>query len=153
MSVAVTTPGFSDSARYVENSARRGLRSLQESNVFGLDSLVREELATVWNDCRVPNWDGYEALPVTQDTLRNAYSFLETLPLGFPAPSIGAEPDGHLTLEWHRSSRRTLSVSVSPDDELHYAGLFGPSHVYGTEAYFGEVPKSILDLIRRVYSA
>lgn len=76
-----------------------------------------------------------------------------SLPIGFPAPSIGAEPDGHLTLEWHRSPRRTLSLSVSPDDELHYAGLFGPSRVYGTEAYFGEVPKSVLHLIRRVYSA
>jgi hypothetical protein len=101
----------------------------------------------------VENWDGCEASAVSQDTLRNAYSFLESLPIGFPAPSIGAEPDGHLTLEWHRSGRRTLSVSVSPDDELHYAGLFGPSRVYGTEAYFGEVPHSILDLIRRVYSA
>lgn len=153
MSRAATTPGFSPSARYVTESALRGLRSLQESNVFGLESLLREELATVWEECRAANWDGHEAVAVSQDTLRNAYSLLESLPIGFPAPSIGAEPDGHLTLEWYCSPRRTLSVSVSPDDELHYAGLFGPSRVYGTEAYFGEVPKSILQLVRRVYSA
>ncbi|MFH0937823.1 MAG: hypothetical protein V1899_00835 [Planctomycetota bacterium] len=67
-----------------------------------------------------------------------------------PMPSVGAEPDGHVTLEWHHSSRRTLSVSVSPDGELHYAALFGASKVYGTEPFFGNVPKSILDLISQV---
>lgn len=116
-------------------------------------SLLREELATVWEECRRENWDGFGAIAVNQDALRNAYCFLESLPIGFPAPSIGAEPDGHLTLDWHRSARRTLSVSVSPDDELHFAGLFGPSRVFGTEAFFGEAPESILELIRRIYSA
>lgn len=153
MSHAILTPGFSESARYVERSTRRGVRSLQESNVFGLESLLRDELASVWEECRVDDWDGLGAHPVSQDSLRNTYCFLESLPIGFPAPSIGAEPDGHLTLEWHVAPRRTLSVSVSPDDELVYAGLFGPSRVNGTEAFFGEVPNSILDLIRRVYAA
>jgi len=147
------TPGFSSSAQYVETTARRGRRGLQESNVFGLEGLLREELATVWEECRAADWDDMGAIAVTQDTLRNAYCFLESLPIGFPAPSIGAEPDGHLTLEWHRTARRTLSVSVSPDDELHYAGLFGPSRVFGTEAFFGEAPDSILELVRRIYKA
>jgi hypothetical protein len=153
MSIAVTTPGVSSSARFVEKSARREMRALQESNVFGLESLLREELATVWEECRVADWDGYGAAPVSQDALRNAYSFLESLPIGYPAPSIGAEPDGHVTMEWYRTPRRTVSVSVSPDDELNYAGLFGPSRVHGTEAFFGEVPPSVLTLIQRVYSA
>jgi hypothetical protein len=152
MSRARMTPGFSDSAQFVDESARRGPSELRESNAFGPESAVRAELASVWNECRYPNWDGYEALPVSQDSLRNAYLFLESLPLGFPGPSIGVEPDGQLTLEWHHSARRTLSVSLSPDDELHYAALFGPSRVYGTEAFFGEVPVSILELIRRVYA-
>ena len=152
MIVGTTTPGVSAPARYVEESARRSVRALQVSNVFGLDSVLREELATVWEECRQANWDGYDALAVSQDALRNTYTLLESLPIGYPAPSIGAEPDGHLTVEWHRSPRRTLSVSVSPGDELHYAALFGPNRVHGTEAYFGSVPKSILDLIRRVYS-
>jgi hypothetical protein len=56
-------------------------------------------------------------------------------------------------MEWYRSPRRTLSVSVAPGDDLHYAALFGPSRVYGTEAFFGEIPEGILNLIRRVYGA
>ena len=153
MSPRLLTLGFSDAARFVQESTERGRRQLHQSNVFGIESTLRDELATVWEDCREPNWDGYEAIPLSQDALRNCYLFLESMPLGFPAPSIGAEPDGALTLEWHRSARRTLSVSVSPSDELHFAALFGPNRVYGTEAFFGEIPESILDLIRRVYAA
>jgi hypothetical protein len=67
-----------------------------------------------------------------------------------PAPSIGAEPDGVLTMEWHCSERRTLSVSVSSGEELHFAGLFGSNRVYGTETFPGQIPKPILDLVRRV---
>lgn len=147
------TPGFSDAARYVEHSTQDSRRQLQGANVFGIESALRDELATVWEECRLPNWDGFQALPIDQNGLRSAYVFLESLPLGFPAPSIGAEPDGAITFEWHRSERRTLSVSVSSTDELHYAALLGPNRVYGTEAFFGDVPGSILDLIRKVYAA
>jgi hypothetical protein len=118
--------------------------------VFGIESSLREELATVWDECREPNWDGNAALPVTRDTLRNTYQFLESLPADIPAPSIGAEPDGHLTLEWHHSARRTMSVSVSPESDLHYSALFGSSRHYGTEVFSGEVPKIMLHLIRRI---
>ena len=144
--------GFSDAAEYVQDSTRQGRRHLNKSHAFGIESTLREELGAVWSECRESNWDGFEALPVSQDTLRNAYLFLEALPLGSPAPSVGAEPDGHLTLEWHRFARRTLSVSLSPDGDLHFAALFGPNRVYGTEAFFGDVPESILDLIGRVYA-
>lgn len=153
MTTLSLTPGFSDAALYVEHSTQRSRRQLQGANVFGIDGALRDELATVWEECRQPNWDGFQAIPIDQDGLRSAYVFLESLPLGFPAPSIGAEPDGAITLEWYHSERRTLSVSVSSADELHYAALLGLNRVYGTEAFFGDVPGSILDLIRKVYVA
>lgn len=146
------TCGFSDAAQFVHETTARGRRHLQESSTFGIEGNLRDELATVWEECREPNWDGFHAVPVSKDTLRNTYSFLESLPFGFPAPSVGAEPDGSLTLDWHFSPRRTLSVSVSPDDDLHFAALFGPNRDFGTVAFFGEVPNRILDLIRQVYA-
>jgi hypothetical protein len=153
MTNGLITRGFSETAQFIEKTTSQGRRHLKQSNAFGIESTLGDELATVGEECRQPNWDGFQALPVTQDTLRNAYLFLELLPLGFPAPSIGAEPDGHLTLEWHRAPRRTLSVSVSPDGDLHYAALVGPNRVYGTEAFVDEIPDTIIALIRRIYSA
>jgi len=136
-----------------QESSGRGRGQVRPSGVFGIESALGDELRAVWEECREPNWDGYEALPVSPAALRNSRLFLGSLPLGVPPPSIGAEPDGALTLEWHCSARRTLSVSLSAGDELHFAALFGPNRVYGTEAFVGEVPEPILDLIRRVYAA
>jgi hypothetical protein len=146
------TPGFSDEAKVVAEATQAQRQRLSATNAFG-KYLLFDELGSVWEECRRPNWDGYDALPVSQDTLRNAYALIESLPLGSPFPSIGAEPDGELTLEWHRSSRRTLSVSVTPHGELHFAALQGPNRIYGTEAFFGEIPDRIVDLIRQVFRA
>ena len=51
-----------------------------------------QELQAVYEECRIPNWDGYQALPVTRNTLHAAHSFLGR-PSGLPEPSVGAEPD------------------------------------------------------------
>lgn len=150
----VTSQGTSDAARFVAERGEQGRRRLQDSYTLGMGGKgVFAELGAVAEECHLPNWDGYEAAPIRDETYLLAYRFLDALPLGTPAPSVGAEPDGHLTLEWHRAPRRTLSVSVSPEGDLHYAALLGPRRAYGTEPFFGEVPKVILDLIRRVTAA
>jgi len=151
MRQAVIMRGVSDEARFVDDATRDNHRYLQKSSAFGVESVLRDELAEAWLECREPGWDGHEALPVSQDALRNMYAFLEALPLGFPHPSIGADPHGHLSAEWYRNPRRVLSVGVSPDEVLHYGALLGSSRTCGTETFYGEIPKTILDLVRRVF--
>ena len=112
-----------------------------------------DELFETFEDCREPNWDGYGAQAVREETYDLAHQFLAALPLSTPLPSIGAEPDGHLTAEWYRSPQRTLSVSISPDGELHIAALLGSAKTYGTEPFTGAVPKVVTDLIHRVTAA
>ena len=68
----------------------------------------QDDISIVWDDVREPNWDGYGAIPVAREALRNARLLIDSLPGDLPAPSFGAEPDGHLTLEWHRNARFTL---------------------------------------------
>ena len=110
-----------------------------------------DQLWAVWQDCKQPNWDGYGAVPVEQETYRNAYELIEALPLGCPLPtSFGAEPDGHLALEWHRHPRWTLSVSVGLDGTLHYAALLGIEDPRGSCLFDGKISETLLSLIRRV---
>lgn len=65
-------------------------------------------------------------------------------------PDIGAEADGQLTMEWYCSPRRTLSVSISSEGELHYAAMIGVSKAYGSEPFFGEIPEAIMNIINRI---
>jgi hypothetical protein len=109
-----------------------------------------EELLKTFEECRQPNWDGYGAQAVREETCHVARRFLAALPLSTPAPSIGAEPDGHITAEWYESPQRTLSVSISPGGELHYAALVGAERICGMETFQNNIPQLVRDLITRI---
>jgi len=148
---AIASQGYSGTAKFIAEQIQTGQSRLQESQVLGLYGKgVLNNLYLVYEECMKPNWDGYGALPISETAYQLAQQFIDALPLGTPPPSFGAEPDGHLTFEWHHSVRRTLSVSISPDGELHYAALLGSSKAYGTEVFYGEAPKKIMDLIYEV---
>lgn len=121
----------------------------QESMAFS-KQVAFDQLAEVHDACRQPNWDGEGAAAVDQDTLRNARLFIEALPLGFAVPTISAEPDGHIDLEWYREPRRILSVSVAPEGMLYWAALFGIEDPRGSCPFQGEVPVTILHWIARL---
>jgi hypothetical protein len=113
-------------------------------------SPTRNELLKVWQDSRTPSWDGDGALPVELVTYINACDFIDSMPLSCPLHSIAVEPDGHLTFEWYRHTRWILSVSISPERIVCYAGLFGNNEHKGAEKFVVQIPQIILDLIQRV---
>lgn len=153
ISIAIPSRGNTETAQYLDQASYHDMgQHFRASVAFG-KLIVLNELVDIWKECNTPNWDGYDALPVQAATLRYTYLLLEALPLGYPSPSVGAEPDGHLTLEWYRHPRWILSVSISPTGTLYYAALFGNSDVRGSEPFFGDIPKPILDLIQRVHIA
>ena len=152
MSQTTLNGGNSATAQYLADKMSEHQQFLHKSAAVGMGGLIREELADVWDECRVPDWDGYNGFPVSWDAYNNAKRFLLAIPLGVPVPSVGAEPAGNVTLEWHHSRRRSLTVSISPNNELFYAALLGPGRACGTEFFYDEVPSTILELIERVYS-
>jgi hypothetical protein len=150
---AEPTAAASDLAGYVTEQMRRCRRLLRNSVCLGQDENgVLEDLHTMAAECAEDNWDGYNAVAIRPETIAHARRFIDALPLGTSMPSVGAEPDGHVTLEWHRSARWTLSASVAPNGELHYAALLGARKAYGTEPFFGDVPATVRDLIAQVES-
>ena len=148
----VPTLGSSSEADYVDISIQKVRRRMQSLVTLGLKATgVYEELMEVGEECASRNWDGYGAEPIKREVVLQAKKVLEALPLGTPRPNIGSEPDGHITLEWYRTPKRTLSVSVSPEAELYYAALLGESRRYGSEQFIGDIPKVIIDLIGRIF--
>jgi hypothetical protein len=150
MSKSTLPTGFSDAARIVDNAWRSNYDRLTNTVTYSRQPAI-EELWDTWQDCKDGNWRIDGALPIERETYHNAYCLIEALPLTCPSPSsIGAEPDGHLTLEWHKHPRWTFSVSVSPEGTLHYAALLGSEDPRGSCPFYGEVPETVLTLIRRV---
>lgn len=115
---------------------------------------VFQELAAQAESCAQRGWDGHGAEPVSLETYRFAYRLVEMLPHSCPLPGVGAEPDGHLTLEWYRSPSQVLSLSVSPEGVLNYAALLDDtSRRTGSEIFHNRVPEDLLHLIHEIFAA
>lgn len=108
------------------------------------------ELDEVYEECRTLR-PGSEA--IKPETREHALRFLNALPPEYPSPSVGAEPDGHVTLEWYRATNWLLSVSVSPEGMLYWAALLGDEDPRGSCRFDGEVPETVLYWIRRVVAS
>jgi hypothetical protein len=142
--------GNSETASYLDQKVNQVQKQHFKSSAALGRTPTRNELLKIWQESSTPNWDGDGAMPVDLLTYINACDFIDSLPLSCSLPSIGVEPDGHLTFEWYRHTRWILSVSIGPERIIYYAALFGNNEHKGAEKFFDQIPQIILDLIQRV---
>ncbi|HLA11412.1 MAG TPA: hypothetical protein VJ023_12570 [Pyrinomonadaceae bacterium] len=144
------TPGVGPDHQRLWVLLQETVERLVESVSLG-DSLQKtyRKLYEVFEECGRSDWDACGAQPVLFESYENAKLFARSLPFSFSSPEISAEPDGEITFEWYSNPTRVFSVSVGPNNELHYAGLFGASRAYGTEVFHDEIPEVILSHIKR----
>jgi len=127
------------------------MRDLEKTEtVGGVFSQFVTEFKSVVEECLTEGWDGYGAMSLNPGTISAAWRFAQVIPLGLYKPSIGAEPDGHITFEWYTGPEKTLSVSMDSLANLHYSALLGPDRHYGTESFVGVVPVRLLELMYQV---
>lgn len=132
------------------------LSQLQE-HALGSVALGKEKqdaldnLYTAFSESCTPGWDGYDAATASYESYLRAKRFIDALPANFPVPEVALDPDGEVSLEWYCPTGRMFSVSIGANDELTYAGKFSPTKkTHGTEPFTSQIPKVILDNIRRV---
>lgn len=145
--MATATLGLGIAGQAVEAVSRLHAEEHLKNQSSLRNTEAQRQLVELSAICRQEGWDGYGALPIEWTTFALAQQILDTLPLGCPVPSLSAEPDGHITMEWYRSPHRVLSVSVDPNGYLHFAGLYGTSKKYGTLTLFADAPVPT-DIIR-----
>jgi len=146
---SAATPAVSGESQFIRRAMEQNWHSVRMTRTLGRADLF-DELSDLAQECAAPGWDGYEAAAVAPTTVDEASRFLRSLPEAASRPTLGAEPDGQITVEWYVSPKRTLSVSVSAHGELHYAALIGSSRHFGTVPFLGECPEVIVELIERV---
>ena len=140
----------------IADDISRKRRYIYESQVerpatyFPLLNQVLPELQEVVAETSSPNWNGYGALPVTEGSFDKAKQFISMLPGSTPVPIVSAAPNGQITLEWYRAPKQLLSISVSPNGQLHFAALVGNNESYGTRELLDKPPEDITRLISEV---
>lgn len=115
-------------------------------------SEIQEELDSISSEASDENWDGYGAAPAIPESYLEAQKFINSYPMSFPLPEVTIDPDGEFAFEWYRDNEHYFSISFSAESYLIYAGIFGINKANGKEYFEDEIPKVILENIKRVYS-
>lgn len=113
----------------------------------GNDIGLQESFASFQNE----DWDGYGALPVSQEACSRAEAMMSALMDKFPAPAVGGSPHGSITLEWMTGQRRRVMVSIGEEERIAFAAVFGEETVQGVASFIRDVPREITALLSRLY--
>lgn len=115
-----------------------------------VDSLYAEVVG-ILEECRVRNWDGYGADPISPAAIRDAILFISSMPAWLPHPEIVAEPSGEIGFQWDFGKNRKFAASIKGNNTIIYAGLLGSgSKISGVEIYNDSIPKVISESIKRI---
>ena len=58
-------------------------------------------------------WDGYGALPLSEESFSSAVSFVGKMPLDFPSPRMVVDPDGEICFKWEKSRNNRIELTFS----------------------------------------
>lgn len=145
--------GLGDDAKRLRNSFNQIFKS---SPSITLDDRYREALVALaysYEEASEDNWDGYGARKAQAASFKNGKAFLLALPTTLPLPEVSVDPDGEMSFSWQKGPRLVLSISISKDGVLNYAGLFGRNKTHGTEHFIEAIPKTITDNLERLFFA
>lgn len=112
-----------------------------------------KELNGIYRECSSPNWDGYNANPISRDTFNQAIGIIRLLSndyLNLSIPDIVPEPDGDIAFEWEYNEGQTFVFSINEDKTINYAGIFGPNTVHGNEKFIETLPSAIVYNLNRL---
>jgi len=143
--------GVSETATILQKNVEVLLSDCSPSITLDEHAII-QDLDEVLEEFSVDNWDGYGAKAIDVHSYSNALKFAKTLPTTIPHPEVSVDPDGEIAFEWYKGPRMVFSLSIGIHDEINYAGLFGFNKVNGTENFYDEIPKAILDNLDRLLS-
>ncbi len=142
--------GVSGEAEFLEQSSTDLARHAERSEaLFGGKAQVLTELAMLASECSQAGWDGYDALPVSAVIAKRTADLIRALPADVSMPSIAAQPDAGISLEWSRGRLQTAALSVDAVGRVSYAWILGDDrgHAAGT-THAGQLSPRILEVIR-----
>lgn len=110
-----------------------------------------DQVIEIAADCSEPDWDGYDARPLSPEAKERALQIIRLLPDSVQIPELAPSPEGEISFEWYVGRDRLLSVT--PQNELLiYAAIVGPDHTqYGRVPVRETWPEEILTILSRYF--
>ena len=130
-----------------------------DRTVLDLDSLgpmdaesLKQRVDEIAEEAGQEDWDGEGARAVPPGTVGIAKDVAELLPFNLPCPDVNASAHGELDFDWTIARGLRFTISVGPEGDIAFAGIFHGAKLRGTEPWTGALPgfvRSCLDRLQR----
>jgi hypothetical protein len=122
--------GVSTESKQVTECVLQVRNHASETISFGWRNALMQELIELQMRNDKPGWDGYDALPITKETVMAGIVFLMGLPDCVAIPDIVPEATGEVGFFWEKDEGKQFSISIGVSS-LVFAGLIGPKKIHG----------------------
>ncbi|HKT13376.1 MAG TPA: hypothetical protein VJW77_16275 [Terriglobia bacterium] len=144
--------GLSDESKHIRARLLKILAEVRQPISFSWRETLKDELDEIVRECSEAGWDGYDAEPVSVESVTVAQQLIDALPEHITVPNVVPEPSGEVGLEWRNGAQKYFSLTVS-GTELVYAGIFGGfCKRYGEERFFGALPTAVLQILSQYFT-
>ena len=110
---------------------------------------ANESLSRIGKDCRLENWDGFEAAPISTKAISNVRKILESIAPNLAVPEVSPQPDGFIDLEWYVSNNFIFEISIGAEPMIYYAGNFHGKKISGREKLGSSLSEEIENFLKR----
>ncbi|MEW6246675.1 MAG: hypothetical protein AB1555_08200 [Nitrospirota bacterium] len=101
----------------------------------------------IGKQCSTAAWDGYDALPISDEAVVRTLKLIQSLPDTIASPDLVPSPEGEISFEWHDSQHRMVSVTPGPD-RLIWAAMMSDEHAqYGKAPLSEGWPRVVLEIL------
>lgn len=101
---------------------------------------LNEEIGAAAAEGGEENWDGEGARAVSGMTADIARELARLLPSDVPKPDVCATPHGEIDFDWTIERGLGLTISVGPEGDIAFAGIFHGAKLSGTEPWKSVLP-------------
>jgi hypothetical protein len=91
---------------------------------------IKKEIYRIAQTHDKPEWDGYEALPITKSATDSAIAFLEQVVIDMPGPDVTPCPSGYFSFDWQSRPNYWISIVVE-EKKLIFAAVFPGGEAHG----------------------
>jgi hypothetical protein len=135
--------GVSSASKQVVECVLQVRNHASETISFGWRNALAQQLIELQSRNSEPGWDGYDALPITKQTMMAGISFLMKLPDCVSIPDLVPETTGEVEFFWEKDDGKQFSISIGVSS-LVFAGIIGSKKFHGEmKLLTAELPENI----------
>lgn len=92
-----------------------------------------------------------EGVLLNAECFGRMFDVLRAIPSDIPLPEVVVESDDAIGLDWQSGRRQVVSLTVDGSGFVGFAALIGYETHHGRVPFHGDLPRTIADLLRRIF--